>query len=451
MGLKTFGRMAVDWEERVDFDRLRHQRLARATAELGRSGLGALLCFDMNNIRYLTATQIGTWAFDKLIRFALLPQGDQPILWDFGSAARHHQLYCPWLGERSRAGLSTFRGSISPEAGRAEDVAQKIKIELELRGLLGEPLGIDIVEPPVLFALQEAGIKVVDGQQVMQRARMVKTQDEITLLNQACGMVDAAYDDLYGALRPGFRENDCVALVADSLYTQGSEFVEGVNAISGERCSPHPHNFSDRALRPGDPAYFDVLHSFNGYRTCYYRTFAVGSASQAMVDAYKRCRDYLDQAIALVKPGATTAEVTSVFPKAEEFGFANEEQAFALQLGHGVGLSIWEKPVFSRLVSLEHPEVIQENMVFALETFWPASDGWSAARIEEQMVVTKDGPEIITRFPAEELLVAGKRYHTAGGSLPTTRETQSNLNRDGRSRVVQGARREGARVKGDRD
>jgi Xaa-Pro aminopeptidase len=447
MGLKTFGRMAVDWEERVDFDRLRRERLQRATTDLAGSELGALLCFDMNNIRYLTSTQIGTWAYDKLIRFALLMRDDEPILWDFGSAARHHQLYCPWLGERSRAGLSTFRGSIPPEAGRAQDVAQKIKLELEQRGLLGEALGVDIVEPPVLFALQDAGIKVVDGQQVMQRARMVKTQDEITLLNQACGMVDAAYDELYGAMKPGFRENDCVAVVANSLYRQGSEFVEGVNAISGERCSPHPHNFSDRALRPGDPAYFDVLHSFNGYRTCYYRTFAVGSASRAMVDAYKRCRDYLDQAIALVKPGATTADVTKVFPKAQEFGFADEEQAFALQLGHGVGLSIWEKPVFSRLVSLDHPDVIQENMVFALETFWPASDGWSAARIEEQMVVTGDGAEIITRFPAEELLVAGKRYYTAGGSLPTTRETQSNLNSDGHTAVVRSAKREGTRVR----
>ena len=456
MGLKTFGRMGVDWEERVNFDRLREERLARAKAELGRSELGAVLCFDMNNIRYLTATQIGTWAFDKLIRFALLARDDEPILWDFGSAARHHQLYCPWLGERSRAGLSTFRGSIAPEAGRAQDVAHKIKVELEQRGLLGEPVGVDIVEPPVLFALQEAGIKVVDGQQLMQRARMVKTQDEITLLNQACSMVDAAYDELAGAMKPGFRENDCVAVVANSLYRQGSEFVEGVNAISGERCSPHPHNFSDRALRPGDPAYFDVLHSFNGYRTCYYRTFAVGSASQAMVDAYKRCRDYLDQAIALVKPGVTTDVVTKVFPKAEEFGFANEEAAFALQLGHGVGLAIWEKPVFSRLVSLEHPEVIEENMVFALETFWPAKDGWSAARIEEQLVVTKDGAEVITRFPAEELLIVGRRYYTAGGELPTTRETQSNLNNDhvngdGSSRVAQAARREGARARTNRD
>ena len=146
------------------------------------------------------------------------------------------------------------------------------------------------------------------------------------------------------------------------------------------------------------------------------------------MDAYRRCRDYLDQAIALIRPGVTTADVVSVWPEAHEFGFADEEAAFALQYGHGVGLSVWEKPVFSRLVSLDHPEEIREGMVFALETFWPSSDGWSAARIEEQLVVTADGCEVITRFPAEDLVIAGTSYQTAGGSLPLERETQSHLN-----------------------
>ncbi len=428
MSIKTYGLMGVDWEERVNYERLRNERLARIKKLLKESEIGALLCFDMTNVRYITATHIGTWAMDKLARFTLLPQDDEPIMWDFGSAARHHQLYCPWLGERSRAGISTLRGAMLPAAGRAEDVAHKIRIELEERGLLNEPVGIDAVELPVLFALQAEGIKVVDGQQLMQQARLIKTQDEITLLNSACMMVDAAYDELYRFMKPGVRENECVGLVSKVLYDLGSEHVEGVNAISGERCSPHPHVFSDRALRPGDPAYFDILHSYNGYRTCYYRTFAVGSASQAMVDAYKRCRYILDIAIDSIKPGVTTADIAKLWPKAEEFGFPNEEAAFALQYGHGVGLSIWEKPIFSRLVSLDHPEVIEEGMVFALETFWPASDGWSAARIEEQLVVTKDGCEVITRFPAEDLLVAGVRYYTASGPLPTTRETQSQLN-----------------------
>jgi Xaa-Pro aminopeptidase len=425
MALKTYGTMAVDWEQRIDFDRLRRERLERIKGLLAKSELGALLCFDMNNVRYITATHIGTWAQDKISRFTLLPQNDEPILWDFGSAARHHQQNCPWLGERSRAGIPSMRGSMTPEMGREADVAKKIRIELEKRGLLNEPLGVDIVEPPVMFALQREGIKVVDGQELMSIAREIKTQDEITLLNMSSMMVDAAYYDLYRAMKPGMRENDAVALVAQKLYELGSEYVEAVNAISGERCSPHPHVFSDRILRPGDPVYYDILHSYMGYRTCYYRTFAVGSASRAMVDAYKRCRDYLDASIELIRPGRTTAEVASVWPRAQEFGFPSEEAAFALQMGHGIGLAIWERPMISRLVSLEHPHEIKPGMVFALETFWPSTDGWSAARIEEEIVVTQTGHEVITRFPAEQLLVAGAPFVTVDGNLPTLREVEA--------------------------
>jgi Xaa-Pro aminopeptidase len=437
MGIRTYGPNAVDWEERVDLDRLRTQRLERLKASLDRSELGALLSFDFHNIRYMTSTHIGTWAIDKLIRFALLPRGAEPVVWDFGSAARHHQLYNPWLDGRptdpergrARAGISTLRGAFNPDAGIAEEVAAKIRRELDRHGLADQPVGVDLAELPVLAALEAAGLRVVDGQQVFLDARRIKTPDEITLLTTAATLVDAAYDELYRFLRPGVRENECVGLVAKVLYDLGSEHVEGVNAISGERCSPHPHVYSDRILRPGDPAFFDILHSYNGYRTCYYRCFAVGSASAAMRDAYMRCRDYMDEAIALVKPGATTADIVSVWPRAEEFGFPDEEAAFALQYGHGVGLSIWEKPIFSRLVSLDHPEVLEEGMLFALETYWPASDGWSAARIEEEVVVTADGCEVITKFPAEELLVAGQRYWATDGPLPATREAESHRNR----------------------
>ncbi len=438
---QTFGPNAVDWETRADMGRLRAERLARLNAELERSELGALLSFDFANIRYMTSTHIGTWAMDKLIRFAVLPRGGQPVVWDFGSAARHHQLYNPWLDHTpgpptpegaartgARAGISTLRGAFHPAAGIAEDVAAKVVGVLREHGLAGEPLGIDVAEMPVLAALAAAGITAVDGQQVFMEARRVKTRDEVTLLAQACSMVDAAYSDLYEFLRPGVRENECVGLVSKTLYDLGSEYVEGVNAISGERCSPHPHVYSDRLIRPGDPAFFDILHSYNGYRTCYYRTFAVGSASRAQRDAYVRSREYMDQAIALVRPGATTADIVSLWPRATEFGFPDETAAFGLQYGHGVGLSIWEKPIFSRLVSLDHPEPLEEGMVFALETYWPASDGWSAARIEEELVVTADGCEVITKFPAEELLVAGRKYWTAGGALNTLRESQSHLN-----------------------
>jgi Xaa-Pro aminopeptidase len=439
MATATFGTTGVDWENRLDTSRLRRERVQKLKAELDRSDLGALLTFDFHNIRYMTSTHIGTWAMDKLIRFALLPRGGDPVLWDFGSAARHHQLYSPWLDEPhaaagrgehygARAGISTLRGAISPGAGRAEDVAAKVARVMEDFGLAGQPIGVDIIEPPVLEALQRLGFPVVDGQQRFLEARRVKTADEIGLLTQAASMVDTAYEELYTFLRPGVRENECVGLVSKTLYDLGSEHVEGVNAISGERCSPHPHMFSDRLIRPGDPAFFDILHSYQGYRTCYYRTFAVGSASPGMRGAYKICRELIDNAISLVKPGATTADIVQVWPDSADFGFADEEAAFGLQYGHGVGLSIWERPIFSRLTSIENPETLEPGQVFALETYWPAADGWGAARIEEEILVTESGCEVLTKFPAEELLIAGQRYYTAGGVLPPVRESQSHLN-----------------------
>ena len=190
----TFGPNAVDWENRADMNRLREQRLARLTAELERSELGALLSFDFANIRYKTATHIGTWAVDKLIRFALLPRGGKPIVWDFGSAARHHQLYNPWLDHTegpptpegaartgARAGISTLRGAFHPEAGIAADVADKVATVLrEHRPAADEPLGIDVAEMPVLAALTAAGIPVTAGQQVFMEARPITTRDEIT-------------------------------------------------------------------------------------------------------------------------------------------------------------------------------------------------------------------------------------------------------------------------------
>ncbi len=279
---------------------------------------------------------------------------------------------------------------------------------LKEEGVADMPLGVDMAETSVFLALQSAGIAVRDGQQVMMLAREIKSDDEIMLLTQACAMVDGVYQDIYEFLKPGVRESDVVALAHKRLFEMGSEFVEAVNSIAGERCSPHPHVFSDRLIRPGDQAYFDIIHVYNGYRTCYYRTFVVGRATQSQRDAYTQAREWMDAAIELVKPGTSTDEIARVWPEAHEFGFDDEMDAFGLQFGHGVGVGLHERPIISRLNSLEDPIEIKEGMLFALETYAPASDGRSAARIEEEIVVTAEGPKIITLFPAEELMVANE-------------------------------------------
>ena len=119
------------------------------------------------------------------------------------------------------------------------------------------------------------------------------------LLTQAAAMVDGVYQDIVEALKPGIRENEIVALANKRLYEMGSDQVEAVNAISGERCNPHPHNFTDRLIRPGDQAFFDIIHSYNGYRTCYYRTFGVGSRDgQRSATRTRTAREWMDAAIA---------------------------------------------------------------------------------------------------------------------------------------------------------
>lgn len=403
--------MAVDWEQRVDFARLRADRLARVKAALEASDLGAILLFDQNNIRYVTSTHIGEWARDKSARCVLLPRNGEPVLWDFGSAARHHQLYAPWLPESSwRAGVTSMRGAMPESTGVPDLLAGHIHEALREHGLLRERVGIDLTDMATLASLHRRRIATGDAAPVMQAARKIKTADEIALLDHAAGIVDAVYHRIYETLRPGVREHEVVADAQRLLFELGSEQVEAINAVSGDRCSPHPHVFSDRLLRPGDQAFFDIIHSFMGYRTCYYRTFAVGTATRQQIAAYKQCREWLDDAIALVRPGVTTDRIAEVWPTAQELGFPDEEACFGLQFGHGIGVGLYEAPMISRLNSFRDPVEIEVGMVFALETYCPTRDGTGAARIEEEIVVTPDGPEVITRFPADELLVCGRQY-----------------------------------------
>jgi Xaa-Pro dipeptidase len=403
------GSMNVDWEERVNVDRLRTYRLGRAREALAASDLGALLLFDFNNIRYVTSTHIGEWARDKMTRYALLTRGGAPHIWDFGSAAKHHRQNCLWLPpENIRGGMVGLRGAVAPEAGLFKRAAREVVEILQAEGVGDMPIGVDILEPPMAAALEAEGLTVRDGQQVMLDAREVKSPDEITLLNTACAMVDGAYQLIAERLKPGVRESQLVAEVTKALFDMGSEHVDNINAVSGERCSPHPHVFSDRLIRPGDQAFFDIIQTYVGYKTCYYRTFTVGTATDAQRDAYKRAREWIDASIELMKPGVTTDQVASVWPRAQEFGFDSEMECFGLQFGHGVGLFLHERPIISRLNSLDNPIELKEGMVIALETYCPASDGYSAARIEEEVVITAGEPQIITRFPSQELFVANE-------------------------------------------
>src|SRR6516162_7035119 len=264
------GRMNVDFEERLDVGRLRAYRLDRAKQAMENAGLGALLVFDNNNIRYLTGVAIGEWTRDKLCRYALYTRTGELVLWDFGSAAVHHRMYCPWLKpENCIASYTTMRGAAPPGSNLTTRQVAEIKDRLSQAGITNEPIGVDFAEVSTFFELQKQQIDIRDGQQVMLDARQIKSKDEIALLSTAAAMVDGTYQDIAAALRPGVRENEIVALANKRLYEMGSDDVESSNAVSGEPCSPHPRSFPGCMTRPAEEALFDIMHSYDTSGTCH--------------------------------------------------------------------------------------------------------------------------------------------------------------------------------------
>ena len=400
-----WGLMATDWEAGVDYSRLIRERFEKAQASVKASGLGAVLTFNFDNIRYITATHIGEWCRDKMNRYAICPRDGGAFLFDPAVPAK--RISSPWMEERMEIPISTMLGALPPAMKVEEKFAEQVKRVLTDYGIEKEPLGVDIMELPMLRALEKEGIEVVDGQQVMLDAREVKTPDEIELLKQAAAMVDAVYEDIARAIRPGTREHELVALANQKLFLLGAERVEAVNSVSGGRGKPHSHTFADRIIQPGDMIFLDLMHAFNGYRTCYYRTFICGKPNKYQLEAYETCSKWLSDGIDVIKPGATTADVAAVWPEAPEFGYRNEDEAFLLQYGHGIGLSLWERPILSRRFSFDHPTEFKEGMTFAVECWCGAEDGSGAARIEEEIVVTKEGCEIITNYPSDHLISCG--------------------------------------------
>jgi Xaa-Pro dipeptidase len=398
--------MATDVEQRIDFDAMRQYRLQRAQEQMEKHDLGALLCFDLDNIRYITSTHLAEWARGKYFRWCVLPREGEPVLFEVGTAAVVKRELCPWLKpENIRPSIAWNRGAnVRPvNVALSRSAVAEIKAVLAEHSVADMPIGVDEMEMYLLEALQDADLRVVNGYDAMFDARMVKSPDELKIIELSAALVDGVYAQLADFIRPGVRENEVVAKIYGWLIEHGVDRISGVNCVSGPRSNPHPHDYSDRMIRPGDLVFIDIMSHYLGYATCYYRTFSVTRATQRQKDVYQRAYDWLQASIDVVRPGITTADIAAQWPSAKELGFSDEKEAFLLAVGHGIGLSHHEKPWISRAYSLDHPVPIEEGMHFALETF--NGEGEDGARIESQVIVTKDGHKVITKWPCEELMV----------------------------------------------
>jgi len=294
------------------------------------------------------------------------------------------------------------------------DTVQKLLAE---HGLEKETLAIDGTVCGLILnrAFDNAGIKTQHGKTIMDAARMIKTADEIELMRITCGNSESAFAAIVDAIRPGIRECDLVGIGIKALYEEGADHTEDLVCCSGFNTNPYGWSFSDKPLRPGDLVYIDVDgNSYQGYKSCVYRTFCCGKATQKQKDLYLECYEMLYDGISVMKDGATDHDILEKWPQSPEYwGYDNWAAVGAYAFGHGLGLTLHDQPVISPYAKAMGmpPNELKEGMVIALETYAGKKGGKDGVRLEENILVTKDGYEILSRWPIKELMECWLPYN----------------------------------------
>ena len=393
----TKGTMQVDYEDRIDFTRMREYREGRIQKLLEKSDFSCLILFATENKRYATSTAVASPEVDNMGRYAIVPRGGKPYIFGFGSEVANERINCSWIKNRAYPAHTTMFGALPASWGM--DGGHLDKFEADLRMVMEEnhldpkaPIGVDKIDGQLMAELTKRGYKLGDGEEIMCAAREIKNEDEIQIMMQAAASVDAAFYQMARALHPGVKENELQAVAAAELHRQGSQWIHNIQMTSGTRAHPHPHLSSDRVIQPGDMVFADLCTLFNGYHTCYYRTLCCGEPSDQAKRVYDSAYQMLLAGIDKCRVGNTTADIVNAWPDFKHWGFKNEGEAFGLAFGHGLGVCLWERPMIERSFSLEHP----------VETY--DGEGHVGARIEDEVVITKDGPLVISKFPKDKLL-----------------------------------------------
>ncbi|MFQ5911877.1 MAG: M24 family metallopeptidase [Nitrospinota bacterium] len=390
------GQFMVDFEERVDFGRLRRQRLEKARAALKAHGIDVLVAFDPNSIRYITGTFGNPSPTLAAARYCLLAKDHEPVLFELGGDLERQKACAPWLEGRIRPSvpLSFLPPAMVGEWGKS------LKGTLRELGVTADTLALDRLDFRVLGEAQSAGLEVINGGAALWEARRVKLPDEIECIRLSVALADAALEAVRRNLRPGVRECDVQGEVLRELTRQCCWiYGGGGNFASGEHTHPYWRLlFTDRILHAGDLVIIDRVHNHNGYGCDYVRTFVVGDrATDVQKELYRRCYESMWAGIQAVKPGATTADIARQWNEPQDYSQTT------LDFGHSVGLSTHEPP-FITVASKNHPEKLEPNMVLAIETY--VGEGKQGVRLEENLIVTETGYEIISRYPHEPKLMA---------------------------------------------
>jgi Xaa-Pro aminopeptidase len=399
---RVYSTTATDWQHRIDFDRMRRARLERAKQQIEEKDLGAVILFTGENVRYVTGSFQGNWKHNIFIRYAVLPRDGEPILFEtVGSDLECAKIDLPWMADRIRPAM-TWRWAEGGEQMMVAKMADSIYEALREAGVENEQIGIDVMDMLAFEALQARGVKLVSAWPALSAARVVKTPDEIECAKVSASLGDAAMWKIKNEwLKPGVKESFITAKVNEFLYENGCDFVYDIIVASGGNTSPYRRWHTDKIIRQGDLVIVDINQvGPGGYFNDYVRTFLVDAEPTDQIKGlYRECYDSMYAGLEQLRPGNTTADVATHFPEYDDDRYGSVSLQ---QFAHSIGLSLYEGYWVSRAYSLDYPAEIKENMYFAIETFAGHPGLQQTVRLEEDVLVTADGPVVFTLFPHDE-------------------------------------------------
>lgn len=401
------GKYHVDYEQRLDMDRLRNYRVSRTKQAMEDFGIGGFLTFNADSIRYITSAYITTPMRPIEVQGAFITRTGVPYFFGGGTPAEE-RLKMPWLNGNVFPSRGTPMVALSSHDGVVEswvDAALNIMAE---HGLSGEDVGIESSAMQYFVeAFERKGVKCRFARSMIMQARAVKNVDEIEIIKTTCANAEKAFARIKDYIRPGVRECDIVGVGIQALYEEGCDHTEDLVCMSGSHTYPYNWTFTDRMVRPGDLIYIDVDGaSYLGYKSCYYRTFSCGRTTAEQDEVFKECMEMMDKGLAMVKPGNTIYDMLDQFPEPSYWGRETWAEVDALAMAHGLGLGLHELPHATRTVqkvSKLPATKFEVGHVMAIETYAGSASGKFGVRQEDMFVVTEDGYELLTKWPRDHI------------------------------------------------
>ncbi len=391
------GLAGVDWEERINFDKMRKDRVKRTRDAVKAADVDAVFIFRLETVRYLTSHRTHQWpSMAWGTASTIVPRDHDPIL--VCQDYQHVQARLPWARETA---IEFPPGGLEFEYG-ARAWAEMARRKLADLGITPKRIGVDAYSPAMAKVFPEvfSGVELVDGDQIILEARAVKTSEEIKCLRQAYAITAAGMEAGREFLRPGRKECEVLAECFKPMYYLGSEWTQCANIVcSGPYTAPYRRFTSDRVILPGDFVIIDIGAIFDGYYGDFTRTWICGKdakPSREQIEIHMDCFNALRSVEKSIKPGVTTWDVSR----------ASGERIMGGRLGHGIGAGPMEPPYLGSevLIPKDKATVLKPGMVFCVEPY-AGKPGVGGVRLEDNFLVTETGCEVISKYPFEEKLL----------------------------------------------